>query len=198
MHLRIRYGHLPIRENAISHRLWLTQQAINLDPKLPNAYNSRGSVHSAKGEFDLAISDFGQAILLEPKFGAPYSRRGFAFRQKGEIDRAIADYDRAIQLIPTCPGPYNNRADAYALKGDLQRALNDANLAIRLNPKMASAYGTRGAIYLKTDKVPPQPFEIYRMPSASIGLCRRPLRTGVSPTNVKTTVRKPVPISKPL
>ncbi|MGL5059475.1 MAG: tetratricopeptide repeat protein, partial [Microcoleus sp.] len=92
-------------------------QAIQLNPKLAEAFYNRGTAYSNKGEYDRAIADYDRAIQLNPKYAKAFNNRGTAYSNKGEYDRAIADYDRAIQLNPKLAEAFNNRGIAYKNKG---------------------------------------------------------------------------------
>jgi len=48
------------------------------------AYCSRGFAHAEKGEYDLAIKDYGKAIDLNPDYALAYYNRGFAYQGKGQ------------------------------------------------------------------------------------------------------------------
>jgi Flp pilus assembly protein TadD len=120
---------------------------IARNPKDVAAYNSRGHVYNAKGDYDRAIADFDQAIQRDPKLAVAYNNRGFAWYRKGDYDRAIADYDQVIRLDPKVAVAYNNRGNAWYGKHDYDRAIADYDQAIRLNPKYAVAYNGRGNAY---------------------------------------------------
>ncbi len=117
---------------------------IARNPKDAAAYNSRGHVYNAKGDYDRAVADFNEAIRLDPKLAVAYNNRGFAYYRKGDHDRAIADYDQVIRLDPKVAVAYHNRGNAWSGKHDYDRAISDYDQAIRLDPKYAVAYNGRG------------------------------------------------------
>ena len=75
-------------------------QAIEIDPKLPQAYLNRGNAYIAQGDYDRAIADCHKAIALNPKFAEAYHNRGLAYALKGDYAFALIDLDTAIALDP--------------------------------------------------------------------------------------------------
>lgn len=76
-------------------------RAIELNPRLVEAYNNRGIAYRAIDEVDRAIADYDKTIELNPKYTGAYYNRGVAYiDDKGEVDRAIADFSKAIDLNP--------------------------------------------------------------------------------------------------
>jgi tetratricopeptide (TPR) repeat protein len=122
-------------------------RAIELNPRLADAYVNRAIAYSYKGDHDQAIEDDTRAIELNPQLDVAYMNRGFDYGQKGDYDRAIADETRAIELNPQDAEAYVSRGAAYAYKGDYNRAMADSDKAIELNPRLAEAYVNRGEAY---------------------------------------------------
>ena len=73
-------------------------RAIELDPKLPVAYNNRGFVHWNLNNYERAIADYCRAIELKPKYGMAYSNRAFAHKALGNKEAAIADFEKVLEL----------------------------------------------------------------------------------------------------
>jgi tetratricopeptide (TPR) repeat protein len=44
--------------------------ALEIDPKLADAYNGRGAAHQFQGKYDLAVDDYTHAIMLDPRLGS--------------------------------------------------------------------------------------------------------------------------------
>jgi Tfp pilus assembly protein PilF len=115
-----------------------------LDPKY--AF-SRGVASGARGDYDTAITAYGEAIQSDPKYPIAYNNRGVAYFKKGDNDHAIADYAEAIRLDPKVPSAWANRARAYREKGEHDRAIADYSKAIKIDAKFAAAYNNRGMAY---------------------------------------------------
>ena len=118
--------------------------AIQLDPKYPNAYYSRGIAKHSLGNYEEAIEDFGLAIQLDPKLAPPYNNRGSVKKDLGDYEEAIEDFDLAIQLDPKYATAYYNRGGAKYSLGNYEEAIEDFDLVIQLDPKNADAYNNRG------------------------------------------------------
>src|SRR5436190_1174211 len=100
-------------------------EAIRLDPELPQPLTSRAVIWRAKGDFDRAIADTTEAIRLA-KVKAPanimtppgsvlisaYSHRALAYEAKGDLDRARQDYAAALEGKASDAGSKANQATA--------------------------------------------------------------------------------------
>jgi len=63
-------------------------KAIKLDPGLAPADLQLGILHSEKGTFSAAISDYQRALHLDPQMGEAHYRLAQAYRQTGEAEKA--------------------------------------------------------------------------------------------------------------
>ncbi len=93
-------------------------QAVNYDPKMPEAFYDRGLARSDNRDFKGAIADFDQTIKLNPKFAPALAQRAFATLQSGkdaDIKAAIDDCNAALKIAPNYPEPYTNLGLAHKL-----------------------------------------------------------------------------------
>ena len=98
----------------------LTKSADN--PKvLAIIYNNRGNAYVAKGQYDLAIADYGEALKDDPQYARAFNNRGVAYQKKAEYDLAIQDFDAALKLNPNYANAIANRAETYREKGRLRK-----------------------------------------------------------------------------
>ena len=120
----------------------LTKSADN--PKvLAIIYNNRGNAYVAKGQYDLAIADYGEALKDDPQYARAFNNRGVAYQKKAEYDLAIQDFDAALKLNPNYANAIANRAETYRKKGDYVSAAKDLDDAIRLQPNLAVLWNER-------------------------------------------------------
>jgi tetratricopeptide (TPR) repeat protein len=133
-------------------------EAIRLNPNLPNLLSERGLMLHNRQEYDKAIADFTAAIRLDPKTGMHYHNRARSWREKKEYDKALADFDTALKvqnpnekiriladtdlagadssrMINAISLIYFVRGYTWAAKGDWEKALADYDEAIRRDPK---------------------------------------------------------------
>ena len=75
-------------------------QAIAINPKDFNAFNSRGKAWVAKGDSNRAIADFTQAIQFGPSYVEAYNNRGLSYEVLGRRAEAIADFRKAQSIDP--------------------------------------------------------------------------------------------------
>lgn len=118
-------------------------EAIRQNPNADD-YLSRGIAWKARGENDIAISDYNECIRLDPLRSDAWSNRGNAWNDKGEYDNAIADFNEAIRLDPQFAYAYNGRGIAWGSQGEWDKAIAEFTETIRLDPHYADAYRNRG------------------------------------------------------
>ncbi len=76
----------------------LLEKAVNIDPKLDEAYLQLGILHSERGDFEQAIRDYKKAIEVNPQLGEAHYRLGSAYRRIGEESKAEQEF-RAYEKI---------------------------------------------------------------------------------------------------
>jgi tetratricopeptide (TPR) repeat protein len=77
------------------------EQAIAVDPRLADAYYSRGIVLCDKNDLQKAIADYTRAIELNPRFAAAYGNRGLVRLRLGLHAEAEKDFAKCLQLDST-------------------------------------------------------------------------------------------------
>lgn len=86
-----------------------------------------------RGDYDLAIVEFGMAISIDRYDVSAYNSRGVLFSLQRQYDYAIVDYTSAINITPKLIGL-------------------DSSIYDKLRDKLASAYGGRGKAYLAKEQ----------------------------------------------
>jgi len=119
-------------------------RALDINPRLTEAYYNRGNAYGKRGQYDQAISDFTKALDINPKLADAYYNRGIAYFEKRQYDQAISDYNKALQINPKYADAYINRGRAYGRKGEHDQTISDCNKALEINPRLAEAYNNRG------------------------------------------------------
>lgn len=118
-------------------------QAIRIDPNLPDGFSARGRAYLITGQFDKAIHDFDLALTIESNSAKNFAFRGYAYRLARQYDRAIQDYDQAIRILPKYVVAFIDRGEIYLFKRQHVRAMQDFDQAIQLDPDDPRAFTGR-------------------------------------------------------
>ena len=133
------------------------------------AYQNRGDLYMAKGQFDVAMQNYDQAVALlakatkitksifEPATPTSvddisayyvYYQRGLAWQKQGQNQRAADDYTKALQRREDAQG-YWRRAQAYQATGQLDPAIRDFDKAVSLSADNTMFIAERGLALTK-------------------------------------------------
>jgi TonB family protein len=115
------------------------------NPNLTNyqralAFESRGSAHRSKREFDQAIVDYDSGIGISPGLSGLHIGRARAHLAKGEAGLAFSDFDSGVYVEPLNFVSYIARAEAYFKAGQQDRAAADLDSAMRVTSTSYQAY----------------------------------------------------------
>jgi len=141
-----------VESSLANKRIKYFTKALELNPKLVEAYEKRAIHYYFQRRYDNAIQDYTKIIELKPKGSEAYLMLGSAHLKKGELEPAIYNLTRAIELDPKVARAFGNRAEAYRLSGMATRAVHDSTTAIGLRGDertTATAYKTRAKALLE-------------------------------------------------
>ena len=90
-------------ENRIKNKEWSLgfddiNDAIKLDPSIPDLYLHRGNAWKERGELKEAMADFDQAISANPLSALSYLNRGICWCEVGKFEKAITDLETSLRL----------------------------------------------------------------------------------------------------
>ena len=136
-------------------------KAIELDPKLVEAYFSRSSVYagnpsSEKRDYAKAVADLSKILDIEPKDFSARFNRALYYESLRKYDKAIDDYSKVIDgdtdFSRSAGGREQGLARAHHYRGrayqwyksDYARATADYTEALRLDPQMEMVHYRRG------------------------------------------------------
>jgi len=80
-------------------------KAIELRPKLAEAYWGRGLAYFYKEDYDTAIAEYTAAIEADPNYAQAYYQRGIAYLTIGDYDKGHADFKKAVEIADTKAKP---------------------------------------------------------------------------------------------
>jgi tetratricopeptide (TPR) repeat protein len=127
-----------------------------LEPRLHEAYASRGTAYFDRREFGKAIADYNAAISIDSDIPMYFSDRGNTRYVLGDYRSAIADYNRAIEIDPDYSQAYARRGWAFLCLDELANAEADFDKALKLAPGDAYAQSGRAEVYQRQNKPVPE------------------------------------------
>ena len=137
-----------LNQNNANLALEKFNEALKLDPELPEAYINRGIALRRLEQYVEAVEDFDKALKLAPKSPEAFYNRGLSYSLSGVYDKALADYTRALKLAPKDWQIFYNRGNTYLDMNKVKEALADYNQALKLHPQSPEILHNRGLAYL--------------------------------------------------
>ncbi|QTE24335.1 tetratricopeptide repeat protein [Polaribacter cellanae] len=146
--------------------------AIKINPYLPEVYYYRGLAIKEKGDLNYAKIDFERVIKANgSKKAKAFFQRGLLFEKLNLLDSALVDYDSAIainpkseallrkQLLSQINDPYSadihkltTKADSLFSKGNFAEALKKYDAILTLAPNLEKAMLHKGMILINLSK----------------------------------------------
>lgn len=118
---RLLSGQKPDQEDT-QNAITSLSKAIELNPKLVEAYRLRADIYLYLENYQYAIKDYDKAIELDSDIGGAYYDRGLANQNLENYYEAINDFGKAIRAKKQIVVPYTayeSRANAYVKLGIL-------------------------------------------------------------------------------
>lgn len=120
------------------------QQAIKLQPNMPDLYYNLGTAYSRLNQFSEAEDAFQKAIKQNPSFFEAYGNLGTIYQRLGNLDAAITSYQAGLKINSQDARGHFNLGTALRDKGDLTAAIASYQQAIKLFPNYTDAYNNLG------------------------------------------------------
>jgi len=147
---------LGLKSSITYKKVHYFTKALELDPRLTEAYQKRGVLLYFQEKYTRAIQDFRNLTELKPYEPEARLMLGLAYMKKGNYDEAISHFTRAIELAPQLAGAYSYRSETYRLKGMIEEAIQDATRAIELGGSeriIGGAFTTRSKAHRELGQI---------------------------------------------
>ncbi|MDQ3267820.1 MAG: tetratricopeptide repeat protein, partial [Pseudomonadota bacterium] len=116
--------------------LKLIEQAIQIQPSIPDFHNNLGLVYQAIGDHQRAVECYRQAIALNANYVEAYNNLGLILEATGRPAEAVTYYERAIALRPDFAQAHWNLSLALLVMGDFSRGWNEYEWRLK-TPELA-------------------------------------------------------------
>ena len=136
-----------IRPGADTYGPALTaaEQALHLDPNLPEAHTCLGEVLKGyRWDWEGAEQRYQRALTLNPSYSLAYQWYAQLLACLGRRNEAIVQIERARQTDPLSPAVTTFVSRIYLLAGDYDRAVAEGTRAVGLEPYSPLAYRAMG------------------------------------------------------
>jgi tetratricopeptide (TPR) repeat protein len=141
---RLLQGVIHNRRSEFDAALTNLNAAIELEPKLVEAYKERARVLIELNESVRAVNDLTTAAEIDPADGEIFALRGETQYKRRMYDSAINDLSRALETLNDDPKILYDRALVYLRKENFLQAFQDLDRVSKLKPDAARAVSMRG------------------------------------------------------
>lgn len=114
------------------------KRSLKLDPTRWRAKHNLAIAEAMKGNYDAAITLFGEVIQAVPNYANVYFNRGELLFEQQNYAAALQDYSVAIELAPQDAQYYNSRGHALFMLEKYDEAIGDYRRAVDLSPQQAA------------------------------------------------------------
>ena len=127
-------------------------QAVEIDPKIPQAHYLLGMMAIFRNDIDKGIEEMRQEISINPDFAMAHYKLGDAYTRREDWDAAIPALQRSVWLNPDYSGPYILLGKSYFKKNDLLSADGMLRRAIKMDPGNYQAHYLLGQVLMQMGK----------------------------------------------
>ncbi len=96
----INKGNALVESSMYAEAIQCYEKALEINPKLTEAWNNKGLALAKSGKIDEAIICYDKALQIDPKDHVPLNNKGSALYKKGNIEEAMKSYELAFELNP--------------------------------------------------------------------------------------------------
>ncbi len=121
-------------EHWLDESARLIENALELEPALAEAYESKAEVLIEKEDYMSALAAARKARSLRPDWDEPYLRLGEIHQLRGEGSRALDMFGRALEIRPSVEG-LCGKGEVYRKQGSTDSAKVAFQHAAELNPE---------------------------------------------------------------
>lgn len=139
-------GQLFAARNEAPRALADLNEAIRLDPRVPDAYQARAAVYQQQGDAARALADLNEAIgLLAPASPDLLLARARLHQQRNDAAMAAADIDRVLTVNPLHAGALRERGLINRTRNP-EQALADLDRILTATPADVPALMARAEL----------------------------------------------------
>lgn len=128
------YGYQP-SDQTISKAKNAINQALDIDPNLPEAHASKALIHSTLHEGPDSIKELLIAVDLQASYAEAHNWLSWNYQLLGEAKNALESARRAVDLDPLSPEANSNLSFTNLINGFIEEGLTEVERTIDLHPE---------------------------------------------------------------
>lgn len=135
----IEEGNEHYRKGRLAEAVSAYNQALNIEPENPVAWNNKGLILAVAGNFTEALKCHMKAVELDPGHVDAISNVGMTYTKLDEHEKALLWYDKALQLDPDHETTWNNKGNLLSKMDRYEEAMKCYERALAINPNYMAA-----------------------------------------------------------
>jgi adenylate cyclase len=139
------YGRMPVAE-SVARAEPMVARALELDPRLAEAYASRGFLERLRGDYPASERALRRALELNPEYPLAQVWYGLTLSDLGKLRAAREAYQRAYAADPLSPIVGTNLGFSWLQFGDYEAARQCFERVVEIAPEFPVAHA--GLAYL--------------------------------------------------
>jgi adenylate cyclase len=132
--------------------LEMSAKALELEPKLAEAFNAQGMVYYDLGQYTKAKNSFETAISFYPNLSDAIGNLATVQFAQGNLAEAIKLQTKSSNLGPTSPIPYQNLAWSYKILGEIETSHEYFNKSLEQS-QQSDTYELNAFAYIQESKL---------------------------------------------
>ncbi|MBI1859472.1 MAG: tetratricopeptide repeat protein [Deltaproteobacteria bacterium] len=140
-----------LNEREYAKAIEATQQAIDLDPKLPSAYNHLALIYMETKRYEKSEQAFKTALELQADYPEVYNNLGVLYNRQEKFQEAVGFFEKALasEKYVTPENALTNMGYAYYKLGEIAKSKAYHQKALDLVPQFCLASKNMGDVYAK-------------------------------------------------
>ncbi len=127
----------------------ICEQAIQLAPTKPSAYEEKGDILTRMKRYEDALPAYRKVVQLDPKDTSVYEKVGDVLSELERFAEAVKAYDHVIRLRPDFDGAYRSKVRALEKLKHYDQALAACNKGLQHSPENRSLLSARAGVLKK-------------------------------------------------
>ena len=147
---KLNLSFLYYKLNNLEKAKTIIEEAIELNPNLPNGYCIRGLILKSLNKYDKSELSFKKSIELDKNYIDAYINLGLLNKDNNKYNEAEEYYLKALEINSKSAITHLNLGACYKEMQEIEKAILHTEIAIELDEKLENCYLNLATIYNQT------------------------------------------------